>query len=155
MSNAPEDELEQALLEVRALIESTMAIHRDRSARSQQIATVDGGYLPVLRAAGTLIRGAVRTIDIVDARAPGPGGEEEPARSDRAERNLIYSAAEGVSVRLLARPGLVDEEFIREQLALERPVAIRVARVPPLQALLVDGTAALVVAESAAACGPR
>ncbi|MFD7257531.1 LuxR family transcriptional regulator [Streptomyces sp. NPDC059874] len=150
MSNGAEDELEQALLGVRALIESTVAMHRDRSTRSQQISTVEGGYQSVLQAADDLIRGAARTIDIVDARAPGPGGEEEPARTARAERNLIYATAEGVSVRLLASPNLVDEDFIREQLALERPVAIRVARVPPLQALLVDGSTALVMAESAA-----
>ncbi|MBW5483251.1 LuxR family transcriptional regulator [Streptomyces bambusae] len=148
MSHATEDELEQALLEVRALIESTVAIHRDRSVREQQIATVDGGYAPVLHTAANLIRSAVRTIDIVDARLPG--AEEESARRDRAERNLIYETADGVSVRLLTSPVLVDEDFVREQLALDRPVAIRVARVPPLQALLVDGSSALVMAESAA-----
>ncbi|MFJ3928521.1 LuxR family transcriptional regulator [Streptomyces sp. NPDC090022] len=148
MSNGPEDELEQALLEVRALIESTVAIHRDRSIRAQQITTVEGGYAPVLHAAASLIRGAVRTIDIVDARLPG--AEEEAARGARVERELIYSAADAVSVRLLTSPALIDEDFVREQLALERPVAIRVARVPPLQALLVDGTTALVMAESAA-----
>ncbi|MFD9375465.1 LuxR family transcriptional regulator [Streptomyces sp. NPDC059999] len=148
MAKGPEDELEHALLEVRALIESTVAIHRDRSTRAQQIATVDGGYGPVLHAAATLIRGAVQTIDIVHARLPG--AEEMSGRSERAERKLIYTAAEGVSVRLLTSLSMVDEDFVREQLGLERPVAIRVARVPPLQALLVDGSAALVVAESAA-----
>ncbi|MET9610121.1 LuxR family transcriptional regulator [Streptomyces sp. NPDC006512] len=148
MSDATEDELERALLEVRALIESTVAIHRDRSIREQQIAEVDGGYAPVLDTAANLIRGAVRTIDIVDARPPG--AQEEQARRGRSERNLIYSTADGVSVRLLTSPAMVDEDFVREQLALERPVAIRVARVPPLQALLVDGSSALVMAESAA-----
>ncbi|MFJ8589320.1 LuxR family transcriptional regulator [Streptomyces sp. NPDC093595] len=147
MSHATKDELEQALLDVLALMESTVAIHRDRSIREQQIATVDGGYAPVLEHAANLIRGAVRTIDIVDARVPGVG--EEAARRARAERNLIYSAPAGVSVRLLTSPVLVDEDFVREQLALEEPVAIRVARVPPLQALLVDGSSALVMAESA------
>lgn len=60
VAKGPEDELEHALLEVRALIESTVAIHRDRSTRAQQIATVDGGYGPVLHAAATLIRGPCR-----------------------------------------------------------------------------------------------
>ncbi|MFD0277021.1 LuxR family transcriptional regulator [Kitasatospora sp. NPDC127111] len=147
MSIKAEDELERALLEVRALIESTVAIHRDRSIRAQQISTVDGGYRPVLRTAAALIRGAVRTIDIVHARMPGT--EEQPDRGEQAERKLIYAAAETSTVRLLTSPHLVDEDFVREQLALERPVAIRIARVPPLQALLVDGTTALVVAEAA------
>lgn len=143
-----EDELERALLEVRSLIESTVAIHRDRSHRVQQIATVEGGYRAVLDTAAALIRGAVRSIDIVHARMPG-AEEQEPGLSEFAERRLIYGAAETISVRLLTNPSMIDEDFVREQLAKERPVAIRVARVPPLQALLVDGTTALVVAESA------
>ncbi|WP_406200609.1 LuxR family transcriptional regulator [Kitasatospora sp. NBC_01560] len=147
MSIKAEDELERALLEVRALIESTVAIHRDHSTRAQQISTVDGGYGPVLHTAATMIRNAVRSIDIVHARMPGAG--ELPDRGADAERKLIYAAAETSAVRLLTNPAMVDEDFVREQLALERPVAIRVARVPPLQALLVDGTTALVVAESA------
>ncbi|MQS12970.1 LuxR family transcriptional regulator [Streptomyces kaniharaensis] len=148
MSIEAEDELERALLEVRELIESTVAIHRDRNHRAQQIATVDGGYGPVLSTAANLIRGAVRSIDIVHARMPRTE-EQEPGLDEFAERELIYAAAESIAVRLLATPAMIDEDFVREQLAKERPVAIRVARVPPLQALIVDGTTALVVAESA------
>ncbi|MFE0106731.1 LuxR family transcriptional regulator [Streptomyces sp. NPDC059009] len=147
VSNGAEDELEHALLEVRALIESTVAIHRDRNIREQRITAVDG-YSAVLREAGNLIKGAQRSIDIVHAR-PLVAGDRLTGQ-ERAERNLIYRAAETVAVRLLTSPTLVDEDFVREQLALERPVAIRVTRVPPLQALIVDGSAALVVAESAA-----
>lgn len=147
VARRPEDELEHALLEVRALIESTVAIHRDRSVREQQIATVEGGYGAVLEAAQELIGGAVRSIDIVHARMPA--SSEQPDRTEQSERELIYSANELVTVRLLASPALLDESFVREQLGRERPVAIRVARVPPLQALLVDGTSGLVVAESA------
>ncbi|MFJ3337927.1 LuxR family transcriptional regulator [Streptomyces sp. NPDC086766] len=147
MPNGPEDELEQALLQVQNLIESTVAIHRDRSLQEQQITVVDGGYREVLALAEEFITGARRTIDIVHARMPG--SEEEPDRGELTERQLIYRAAESVSARLLTSPALVDEDFVHEQLALERPVAIRIARVPPLQALMVDGTVALVVAESA------
>lgn len=141
------DDLEHALLEVRALIESTVAIHRGRSVRRQQIATIEGGYGAVLDAAEELIVGADRTIDIVHARMPG--ASEQLDRAQRSERELIYRAKETVSVRLLASPALLDESYVREQLGRERPVAIRVARVPPLQALLIDGTTGLVVAESA------
>jgi hypothetical protein len=141
------DDLEHALLEVRALLESTVAIHRGRSHRRQQIATIEGGYGAVLDEAERLIAGAERTIDIVHARMPG--AVEQVDREQRSERELIYGAHESVSVRLLASPALLDESYVREQLGRERPVGIRVARVPPLQALLVDGTVALVVAESA------
>ncbi|TXS06836.1 LuxR family transcriptional regulator [Streptomyces sp. col6] len=147
MSGRPEDELEHALLEVRELIESTVAIHRDRSLRERRITTVEGGYGAVLEAAEELIGGAVHSIDIVHARTPLSG--EQPERPLKSERELIYSADESVAVRLLASPVLLDESFVREQLGRERPVAIRVARVPPLQALLVDGVTGLVVAESA------
>jgi DNA-binding CsgD family transcriptional regulator len=147
LSREPGDELEHALLEVRALIESTVAIHRGRSARRQQIDTIEGGYRDVLEAAGALIASATCSIDIVHARMPGES--EQPDRSNGSERDLIYGARESVSVRLLACPALLDESFVREQLGKQRPVAIRVARVPPLQALLVDGVTGLVVAESA------
>ncbi|MBL1081172.1 LuxR family transcriptional regulator [Streptomyces actinomycinicus] len=147
MSDRPEDELEQALLEVRALIESSVAIHRDRSAQEQLITAVENDYAAVLDTARTLIRGATRSIDIVHARPPS--ASDRAARpSDRAERELLYAAAEGVGVRLLTIPPLLDEEFVREQFGRHRPVAVRVSRMPPLQALIVDGSAALVVADS-------
>ncbi|GAA2711358.1 MULTISPECIES: LuxR family transcriptional regulator [Streptomyces] len=144
MSSSAEDELEHALLQVQALIESTVAIHRDRSFQEQLITVVDNDYGVVLDTAEALIRGARESIDIVHARHLA--AEEQTGRS---ERGLIYGATERITVRLLSSPALLDEEFVREQLARERPVAIRVARVPPLQALVVDGRAALVVAESA------
>ncbi|MEU9987484.1 TrmB family transcriptional regulator sugar-binding domain-containing protein [Streptomyces sp. NPDC048045] len=147
MSDRAEDELEQALLQVQTLIESTVAIHRDRSVQEQRITVIDGGYRTVLRQARELIHGATRSIDIVHARMPD--AQDEPGGGEGAERQLIYDAADTVTVRLLSSPALVDEDFVREQLSMERPVAIRIARVPPLQALMVDGAAALVVAESA------
>lgn len=136
--------MERALLQVRELLESTVAIHRDRSLQEQLIRVVDNDYEVVLDTAHRLIESATESIDIVHARLLG--SDENPVRT---ERGLIYAAAEGVSVRLLASPALLDEEFAREQLGRERPVAVRVAKVPPLQALIVDGRAALVVAESA------
>ncbi|MFB7503158.1 LuxR family transcriptional regulator [Streptomyces broussonetiae] len=147
MSHRREDELEQALLEVRALIESSVAIHRDRSAQEQLITTVENDYAAVLDTAGTLIKGASRSIEIVHARQPS-AADRAARHSDRAERDLLHNAAERVAVRLLTIPPLLDEEFVREQFGRERPVAVRVSRLPPLQALIVDGSAALVVADS-------
>ncbi|WP_412076451.1 LuxR family transcriptional regulator [Streptomyces xanthophaeus] len=147
MSDRREDELEQALLKVQALIESSVAIHRDRSVQEQLITAVDNSYGAVLDTARNLINGATRTIEIVHARRPSIS-DQSARQSDRAERELLYGAAEGVCVRVLTVPPLLDEEFVREQFGRERPVAVRVARVPPLQALIVDGEAAFVVAES-------
>ncbi|AZM56531.1 LuxR family transcriptional regulator [Streptomyces sp. WAC 01529] len=144
MSSRGGDELEDALLQVRALIESTVALHRDRSLQESLITGLDSGYEAVLDQAQQLIASATQSIDIVHARRLA---SEE--RSDRSERELIYDAQDGVSVRLLSSHALLDEDYVREQLGREHPVAIRIARVPPLQALIVDGSAALVVAESA------
>ncbi|MFC5216347.1 helix-turn-helix transcriptional regulator [Streptomyces coerulescens] len=143
----PADDLEQALLKVRTLIESTVALHRDRSVEEQLITEVEGGYDVVLDTARRLIREATRTIDIVHARVSGTDGPTG------AEPELIHGAAEPVSVRLLTVPVFLDASPDPEQFVRERPMAIRVAPVPPLQALLVDGARALVVAESPT--GPR
>ncbi|MFJ9890477.1 LuxR family transcriptional regulator [Streptomyces sp. NPDC091287] len=139
-----DDELESALLQVRALIESTVALHRDRNLQESLITGLDNDYDVVLDHAQRLIGSASRSIDIVHARKLG-----SDERSERTERELIYEAREGVKVRLLSSPAMLDEGYVREQLTRENPVAIRVARVPPLQALVVDECAALVVADSA------
>ncbi|MFF3291895.1 LuxR family transcriptional regulator [Streptomyces sp. NPDC003023] len=147
MSQESGDDLEHALLEVRALLESTVAIHRSRSARRQQIATIEGGYGAVLDAAERLIAGARSRIDVVHAWLPS--ADERCDRDKRVESQLICRAKEEISVRVLTSPALLDEAYRREYRAHKLPVAIRVARVPPLRALLVDGTTGLVVAEPA------
>ncbi|MEY9994429.1 DNA-binding CsgD family transcriptional regulator [Streptomyces sp. V4I8] len=147
MPGRPEDDLEQALLKVRTLIESTVALHRDRSVEEQLITEIEGGYGVVLDTARRLIGQASRTIDIVHARVAGTDG---PAG---VEQEMIHGAAESVSVRLLTVPVFLDASPDPEQFVRERPMAIRVAPVPPLQALLVDGDCALVVAASPT--GPR
>lgn len=129
VSDRREDELEQALLEVQALIESSVAIHRDRSVQEQLITAVDSSYGAVLDTARNLINGAARSIEIVHARRPSVS-DQSARQSDRVERELLYGAAEGVCVRLLTVPPLLDEEFVREQFGRERPVAVRVARIP-------------------------
>jgi hypothetical protein len=147
IAGRPEDDLEQALLKVRTLIESTVALHRDRSVEGQLITEIEGGYDVVLDTARDLIRQSSRTIDIVHARVAGPDGPTG------AEQEMIHGAAESVSVRLLTVPVFLDATPEPGQFVGERPMAVRVAPVPPLQALLVDGDCALVVAESPT--GPR
>ncbi|MFH9263193.1 TrmB family transcriptional regulator sugar-binding domain-containing protein [Streptomyces sp. NPDC017546] len=151
-SMGQESELGHALLQVQALIESTIAIQRDRSTKERLITSLDGDYEVILDTAGELIRSATRGIDILHARPPRPGELDEmnKGRGEEPERELIYGANERVSVRLLTTPSMLDEEYVREQRDKEYPAAIRVARLPPLQALIVDGRTALVVADSAA-----
>lgn len=150
MPDRPRDELEQALLQVQNLIDSTVAIHRDRSFQEKRIQVVDSGYQAMRDLVAELVAGAARTIDFVHARMPGVG--HEPAHGARAGRELLQGASETVSVRLLTNQDLVDEEFVREQQGLDGRVEVRFARVPPLRAVIVDGEVGFVVAESAVGC---
>ncbi|MGW3043588.1 LuxR family transcriptional regulator [Kitasatospora sp. NPDC001159] len=134
------DELEEALLGVSALIESTVAMNRDRYSTDRLITTITGPYRKVLATAEEMITGARLSIDIVHARRV-----QEEERTERSERGLLRQADPSVPVQLLSSPELLDEGFVREQLNTPNPVAIRVARVPPLQAIMVDREAALVV----------
>ncbi|WP_447038521.1 LuxR family transcriptional regulator [Streptomyces sp. DSM 118878] len=144
MTDRRDDELERSLLDIQSLIETIVALHRSRGSQEQLITTLDEDYDGVLARARRLVEGAAHTIDIVHAHERGPG-EQAP----RPERELIHGAREGVEVRLLTRAGPVDEGFVREQLDRERPVAVRVTRIPQLQVMIVDGRIALVVAYSA------
>ncbi|MFF8816162.1 LuxR family transcriptional regulator [Streptomyces pactum] len=149
MPDPREDELERMLLEVKARLESVVALRRDRGGEAPVITAVNHGYGAVLATARTLIGRAAHSIDIVHARRPS--AEERALRpSERAERELLREAAGVVRVRLLTTPGLLDDEFVREQGSAGRPADVRVTRMAPLQALVVDGRAALVVADSAA-----
>jgi sugar-specific transcriptional regulator TrmB len=139
-----DDELERSLLEVRALIETTVAKHRSRSREKGLIAILPQDYEVVLDHAQQLIADADHSIDIVHARQRG-----SDEQTGRTERELISGARQGVAVRLLTSPDLMDEEFAAEQIGSQRPVAIRITRIPPLQALIADRETALVVAHSA------
>ncbi|MFJ9691464.1 TrmB family transcriptional regulator sugar-binding domain-containing protein [Kitasatospora sp. NPDC101183] len=145
MSDRAVDDLEEALLGVSALIESTVAMNRDRYSTDRQITTIDGPYERILATAEEMIAGARLSIDIVHARRV-----QEEERLERSERGIVYKADPSVPVQLLASPELLDEAFVREQIDKARPVAIRVARVPPLQAIMVDREEALVVTGTAA-----
>ncbi|MDQ0795464.1 LuxR family transcriptional regulator [Streptomyces sp. B1I3] len=138
-----QDAIEQALLQVRALIESTVERHRSRVSWDHQIVAVDGRKERLLDEARKLVLMARSTIDVVLASGPSCGAE---ARAPL--RELTYVVPDTVHMRLLCSPAMIDEDFVREQLDQGTPVEVRVARVPPLQALIVDGTVALVSAES-------
>ncbi|MFD3587380.1 LuxR family transcriptional regulator [Streptomyces sp. NPDC058683] len=146
MSATREDVLEQALFDVRALIGASAAAQHRRSERERLITTVSRDAL--LDTARSLIGEATRSIDVVYAHR-FRARVADPCLSTRAEREL-YAAAAGVSVRLLTIPPLLDAAFVRDQCGRPRPVAVRVARMPPLHALVVDDRAAFVATESAA-----
>lgn len=68
----------------------------------------------------------------------GPGGGPAPGSGRRAVRT-----------RLLCTPSALDWQFIQRHSGGPMPLEVRVARIPLLAAVLVDGKAALVCADSA------
>ncbi|MFY0510329.1 TrmB family transcriptional regulator sugar-binding domain-containing protein [Streptomyces anulatus] len=144
--DAPEkgqDAIERALLEVRALIESTVERHRSRVSWDQQIVALDGRQSEVLSEARNLVLGATTTLDVVLASGPSCG-----TNTRATLRELIGLVPDAVRLRLLCSPAMIDEDFVREQSGQESLVEVRVARVPPLQAVIVDATTGLVSTES-------
>ncbi len=138
------DELEHALLQLRELIESTMIIHRDRSRREQLITALPGGYGSLIGVTREVIEQATETLDILRSRVPAP--DRRPEKIGRLESELLHFPREGVPVRLLASPDLVGESFVKRLPAEhQKQMAIRVARLPPLQVLIADRATALVV----------
>ncbi|MET9595104.1 LuxR family transcriptional regulator [Streptomyces sp. NPDC006516] len=138
-----QDAIERTLLQVRALIESTVERHRNRVSWDRQIIAVDVRREELLGEARKLVLQARSTIDVVLASGPSCGTDAKGPL-----RELTYVVPETVRLRLLCSPAMIDEDFVREQLALGSPIEIRVARVPPLQGVIVDGAVALVSAES-------
>ncbi|MFD9428409.1 MULTISPECIES: TrmB family transcriptional regulator sugar-binding domain-containing protein [unclassified Streptomyces] len=138
-----QDAIERALIEVRALIETTMERHRNRVSSDRQIVAMDGHRTEVLGEARKLVLQAVRSIDVVLASGPSCGTETKTHL-----RALIHLVPEGVRLRLLCSPAMIDEDFVREQRKADSLVDIRVARVPPLQGVIVDEEVGLVSTES-------
>lgn len=120
-----------------------MLIHRDRSRREQLITALPGGYGQLVGVTRKLIERATRTVDIMHSRVPGRGRQLETI--GQLETELLYLPREMVSARLLTSPDLIGEPFRCRLPAEHGQLAIRVARLPPLQVLIADGATALVV----------
>ncbi|UQA97580.1 LuxR family transcriptional regulator [Streptomyces halobius] len=144
-----EDDIGQMLQEVKSLLDSTVALHSDRGVLERQVTEVEAGHDTILQTATSLITQATTSVDILHALPPST---QERARqpTSYADRQVLYSAGEGVSVRLLTAPALLDKELVREQSQRSALVGIRVTRLPPMQTYVVDGSVALVLADSVA-----
>ncbi|MFI9100886.1 LuxR family transcriptional regulator [Streptomyces fildesensis] len=142
----PGDEFEQELLEARALIERTVAKHRDRRARKSLVTEIrpeDGG---VGSSARQLIGQAVRSVDILLA------GDPEIAREvTSAVAELLSGGSCEVAVRMLCTRTTLDWKLIERFSDDDGPLRVRVSKMPPITAVIVDGRTALVCAESGAA----
>ncbi|MFJ2196152.1 LuxR family transcriptional regulator [Streptomyces violaceusniger] len=141
----PGDDITQELLAVQALIESTVVKHRDRQLRNSWVAAVEADDKEVHAAAQDLLRTATDRVDVVLA-AEAAHVHVLHGVLDR----WLQSGGDTVRTRMLCAQNTVDWGFVQRHVKDGNSLEVRVARIPLLAALIVDGQAALVCADSAA-----
>jgi hypothetical protein len=125
-------------MELQALIESSLALHRNRSVREHLLSRLNGSHADILGSARELLATAGQGIDII--YAAGPDVSEQAARLWDA-----FCAVKEVPVRLITLPHLLTAEGLAatEQAWGNCSVEVRFACVPPLSALIVDNRVVL------------
>ncbi|OPF84611.1 LuxR family transcriptional regulator [Streptomyces antioxidans] len=136
------DEFEQELLEVSALLASTVVRRRDRLHRDVPISVIDTQHIAV-EAAARLVTDATTHVDMVLAAEHGYSRAVYQALTER----LSADGGDRLAVRLLCTPSTLDWRFVKA-FAAEPGVEIRVARIPALAAVIADDEQALVCADS-------
>lgn len=142
-----EDEFERALLEVRALIEDTVAKYRDQESQQPLVTSLEPDDVTVMAKTAEIIGQARRRVDVILAA--------DAARSrgvDGLLRDLAAARGE-VQIRVLRTRATLGREFVQDYREATGNIDVRIARIPVLDCVLVDGTVALVFAEST--MGPR
>ncbi|MDJ0346931.1 LuxR family transcriptional regulator [Streptomyces sp. H10-C2] len=139
------DDFEQELLVVRALIESTVEKHRERRSRDALVVNVDSGGTAVSYAAERLIGQALRCVDLVLA-----ANLEISQAVYSALDKLLSSGIPGVRARMVCTDATLDREFVSRSLVAAHNIEIRVHRMPPVSAIVVDSRVALLCANSGA-----
>ncbi|MCP9206869.1 helix-turn-helix transcriptional regulator [Streptomyces sp. NEAU-Y11] len=137
------DEFEQELLEVSALLASTVVRRRDRMHQGATVDVIEGQDTAVDTAA-QLVSDATTRVDVVLAAEPGYSRAVHQALT-------VLLAADGheeLTVRLLCTPATLDWRFVSGHVGEPR-VETRVARIPALAAVIADHERALVCADSA------
>ncbi|QKV97764.1 LuxR family transcriptional regulator [Streptomyces sp. NA02950] len=137
------DEFEQELLEVSALLASTVVRRRDRMHQGATVAVIEGRDTAVDTAA-QLVADATTRVDVVLAAEPGYSRAVHQALTAL----LAADDHEELTVRLLCTPATLDWRFVTSHVAEPR-VETRVARIPALAAVIADHEHALVCADSA------
>jgi DNA-binding CsgD family transcriptional regulator len=148
------DELEQALLQMRALVEDAVSKTRHRANAAHGALTVvpDPSNARIRRNAERLISTARRSVSLA-----------LPCRVAMSEAlsslldSLREISAAGVRVRVLGGPGILDDRHVRRHLAPVRPQTtfdVRISTQQHQEVLIVDGRMALMRAEFGVA-GPQ
>ena len=136
------DDLERALLELRALGRSTVARYRGRCGRAPApVQELAGGPEAVPAAAARLVRQALSTVDLILAADGGPG---LAAGAD----GLLTAAGAAVRVRVLCSPRTIAA-VLRARAEAPAVVDLRVGPVRALDAVVADGRVALTRSDAA------
>ncbi len=138
-----EDDIERALLEVQSLVRATVAKHRRRTSRKQLTTVLKPVADEIQAASEQLAHGAVRAVDAVVA---------EPAYAARTYavlRELVRERRGSVRARILCVQATLDRDLVEELARSGQPNAVRIARIPRMEAMIADGRSALVCAEMA------
>ncbi|MBV6698095.1 LuxR family transcriptional regulator [Kitasatospora aureofaciens] len=136
------DEVEQGLLEVQALIEDTVARHRNFVSRAAVVTSVPPDEAELSAEAARLIGRTRRRLEVVLAsdvpRAKG---------IYKALGEMLGACGDAVTVRLLCVPETLDREFVREQLDAGRHLEVRTCQLPWMETVLVDNQVVLACAD--------
>ncbi|MFI0465753.1 hypothetical protein ACH347_16885 [Saccharopolyspora sp. 5N102] len=133
------DGIEQALLEVRALIGATVAEHREKSASDPAFRVVGRDVDAALEAMTKLVGRARNNVEVVLA-----SNSEWRMSARSVLRNLARFAGDQVRVRLLCAPAVLDLSLLRAGDEQRAPFEARFGRISSLEAVVVDGRTALV-----------
>ena len=138
------DDFERELLEARALIERTVAKHRDRMARDSLVSEIRAEGGGVASAAKELIGQAKHSVDILLS------GDQDITRAVNTAVGERLAADPGqVTVRMLCTRNTLDRRLAERFSGAGGRLRMRIFKMSPLTAVLVDGRIALVCAESA------
>ncbi|MFC5152649.1 transcriptional regulator [Streptomyces amakusaensis] len=119
-----------------------MSKYREWARRSRLVVPVGPGADVVRQAIGQLINSARHTIDVVIASE-----REETVRLLAALRNLLDTEGSAVRARVVCTHAALEQGAFREFLGRDDRLQIRVARVPYLETIIVDGEVVLVRTE--------
>jgi DNA-binding CsgD family transcriptional regulator len=140
-SDVPPDKMEQDLLKVRALIDSTVARRREKLAESSLVRKLGFGRRELVAEIGRQVSRSRNSIDILL-----PDDQEVAGAALEAVEERLAQITATVAIRVLCAPGCVDECLVRRMEKDER-LTVRTSRSQGLTASIVDSRTALVCAE--------
>lgn len=135
------DRMERDLLQVRALIDSTVAKRRERMAEKSLVRKLGFGRKELVAELRRSVSRARRSVDILL-----PDDPELCRAAFETARQLLAQEESDLAVRVLCGSGSVDERVVR-RIAQDGRLTVRTHRAQGLTASIVDSRSALVCAD--------